>query len=261
MQCDECLYNATFFFSKEKNCLEIPYCKFNFYYDYNFDLICINKTNTCLDFKPYELSPTKECIEKCNLNEMGFKCNPSNNIISIKETSKMLNNNLKNLNLEKKLFIEKQKFIINGNNISFIFSTIEIEKEELYINFNSSSILINECEEILKKNKPLVIFKIETTNNHSNYMNTYYDLYNPFNFAEKIDLDICQNHTFEIRVPIEMKKYDLDLINNVKNLGYDMLNLSDPFYNDICSIFTYNNSDISLNERKNLLDLSNEKFS
>jgi hypothetical protein len=58
-----------------------------------------------------------------------------------------------------------------------------------------------------------------------------------------------------------MKKYDLDLINNVKNLGYDMLNLSDPFYNDICSIFTYNNSDISLNERKNLLDLSNEKFS
>ena len=146
MQCDEWLYNATFFFSKEKNCLEIPYCKFNFYYDYNFDLICINKTNTCLDFKPYELSTTKECIEKCNLNEMGFKCNPSNNIISIKETSKMLNNNLKNLNLEKKLFIEKQKFIINGNNISFIFSTIEIEKEELYINFNSSSILINECE-------------------------------------------------------------------------------------------------------------------
>ena len=121
-----------------------------------------------LIFKPYELSSTKECIEKCNLNEMGIKCNPINNIISIKETYKMLHNNINKLNLERKLFIDKQKFIINGNNVSFIFSTTEIEKKELYINLNSSSILINECEKILSKNKPLVIFKIETTNNNSN---------------------------------------------------------------------------------------------
>jgi len=57
---------------------------------------------------------------------MGIKCNPTNNIISIKETYKMLFNNINNLNLDKKLFIDKQKFIINGNNVSFIFSTIEI---------------------------------------------------------------------------------------------------------------------------------------
>ena len=110
-----------------------------------------------LIFKPYELSSTKECIEKCNLNEMGIKCNPTS-FISIKETFKMLNNDINNLNLERKLFIDKQKFIINGNNVSFIFSTTEIEKEELDINFNSSSILINECEKLLRKNKPLVIF-------------------------------------------------------------------------------------------------------
>ena len=30
------------------------------------------------------------------------------------------------------------------------------------------------------------------------------------------------------------------------------------FYNDICSVFTYNNSDRSLSERKTLLDLSDE---
>jgi len=82
---------------------------------------------------------------------MGIKFNPTNNIISKNETYKMLLNNINNLNLEKKLFIDKQKFIINGNNLSFIFSTTEIEKEELYINFNSFSILINECENILKK--------------------------------------------------------------------------------------------------------------
>ena len=38
-----------------------------------------------------------------------------------------------------------------------------------------------------------------------------------------------------------MKKYDLDLINKAKDLGYNIFDLSDPFYNDICSIFTYNN--------------------
>jgi hypothetical protein len=158
MQCDECIYNDKYFLTKEKNCLEKSYCKYNFYYDDNFDLFCINKTNTCPDFKPYELSSTKECIEKCNLNEMGIKCNPTNNIISINETYKLLHNDINNLNLERKLFIDKQKFIINRNNVSFIFSTTEIEKEELYINFNSSSILINECEKLLRKNKPLVIF-------------------------------------------------------------------------------------------------------
>ena len=57
-----------------------------------------------------------------------------------------------------------------------------------------------------------------------------------------------------------MKQYHLDLINNVKDLRYNIFNLSDPFYNDICSVFTYNNSDISLTERKNLLNLSYEIF-
>jgi hypothetical protein len=50
MQCDECLYDEKFFLTKEKNCLEISYCKYNYYYDNNFDLFCINKTNTCPDF-------------------------------------------------------------------------------------------------------------------------------------------------------------------------------------------------------------------
>ena len=60
---------------------------------------------------------------------MGIKCNPTINIISVKEIYKMLLNSINNLNLEKKLLIDKQKFIINWNNVSFIFSTTEIEKK------------------------------------------------------------------------------------------------------------------------------------
>jgi len=50
----------------------------------------------------------------------------------------------------------------------------------------------------------------------------------------------------------------MDLILETKKLGYNIFDLNDSFYNDICSIFSYNNSDFSLSERKNLIDLSDE---
>ena len=52
----------------------------------------------------------------------------------------------------------------------------------------------------------------------------------------------------------------MDLILKTKNLGYNIFDLNNSFYHDICSVFTYNNSDISLSERKNLLDLSDENL-
>ena len=52
----------------------------------------------------------------------------------------------------------------------------------------------------------------------------------------------------------------MDLILKTRYLGYNIFYLNDSFYNDICSRFNYNNSDFSLSERKNLLDLSNENL-
>ena len=52
----------------------------------------------------------------------------------------------------------------------------------------------------------------------------------------------------------------MDLVLSTSNYGYNIFNLNDSFYNDICSIFTYNNSDFSLSERKLLLDLTDENI-
>jgi hypothetical protein len=265
MQCDECL-NETFYFLRDNNCLEKSLCPYYYYYDLNFDLFCINRSNSCPDIKPYELSLTKECIEKCELEEFNDKCNPTNNIISIKNTYNMLINNIDKLNLKHKLYNAKEKYIISGNNISFIFTTNEIEKNELFKYNNFSSILLNECENILKSKYSikdeisLIILKIENMDNHSDYINVYYEVLNPLNLSQKLNLTECQNNLIEIRLPIKMKEYHLNLIKYTKEMGYDIFNLNDPFYNDICSTFTYNNSDISLSERKNLLDLSHENF-
>ena len=50
----------------------------------------------------------------------------------------------------------------------------------------------------------------------------------------------------------------MDLLKKIDDLGYNFFDLNDSFYTDICSVFTYNNSDISLSERKMLLNLTDE---
>jgi len=52
----------------------------------------------------------------------------------------------------------------------------------------------------------------------------------------------------------------MDLVIKTASLGYNIFDLNDSFYNDICSVFSYNDSDFSLSERKSLLDLSDENL-
>ena len=263
MNCDECHKN---FFKRDDNCFEISNCDYNYYYDFNYNLKCINSDTSCPDFKPYEYNMTKECIENCEIDEFNNICNPTNNIISINETKRKIIENVDYLNLNEKLLKNKEKYIITGNNVTFIFTTSEIEKIELYNNYNNSSILLNDFEKILKQkylipdDLSIPILKIETYNNHSNILQVSYELYNPLNLTQKLDLYLFNLNYIEIRIPMVIKSYKMDLILKAKNLGYNIFDLNDSFYHDICSVFTYNNSDISLSERKNLLDLSDENI-
>ena len=62
-------------------------------------MVSINKDSYCPDFKPYENSITKECLQNCNINEFNKKCNPTNNRISILDTHRQIFENIKFLNL------------------------------------------------------------------------------------------------------------------------------------------------------------------
>ena len=61
MNCDECYDN---YYLLNGTCLEISKCEYNYYYDIDSNLNCINRDNYCTNFKPYENNETKECIEK-----------------------------------------------------------------------------------------------------------------------------------------------------------------------------------------------------
>ena len=265
MNCDECYDN---YFLRNGICLEISKCdNNNYYYDIDLILKCLNIDSYCPHFKPYENNITKECIEECNINDLKNKiCNPTNNPISINETYKKILNNINHLNLENKLLKNKEKYIINGNNVSFIFTTSDIEKNDLYKIYNGSSIILNKCENILKKHylisesSSIPILKIEKYNKIINNIDIFYELFNTKNFSQKLDINLCSQNYIEIRLPLALKKYKMDLVLSTSNLGYNIFNLNDSFYNDICSIFTYNNSDFSLSERKLLLDLTDENI-
>ena len=264
MNCDKCYEN---YFLLNGTCLEIPKCEYNYYYDIDLNLECINKDNYCPNFKPYENRETKECIEKCDIKDLNAKiCNPTNNPVSINETYKKIFNNIKYLNLEEKLLKNEEEFSIFGNNVSFIFSTTDIEKKNLYNKYNGSSIILNKCEDILKRKyliseeNPIPILKIESSNRNSSNIEIFYELFNPKNLSEKLDLNLCSPNYIEIRLPLVLKQYKMDLIFKTRDLGYNILDLNNSFYNDICSVFIYNDSDFSLSERRTLLDFSDENL-
>ena len=261
MNCDTCIDN---FFIRDDNCLEISKCDYNYYYDENLDLKCINRDTYCPDFKPYENAFTKECIQNCSINEFNNVCNPTNNKISIEDTYRKIFDNIEQIKLKELLFTNKEKYMIYGNNVTFIFSTSEIEKNELYYNSNTSSIILGDFENYfkqyysLKNELPIPILKIETLNNHSDDIELHYEFFNSSNLYKKLDFNITSKSFIEIRLPKNLKPYKMDLILKTRDSGYNIFDLNDSFFNDICSVFTYNNTDFSLSERKTLIDLSDE---
>ena len=85
MNCDICIEN---YFIRDNYCFEISKCYYNYYYDKELNLKCINRDTCCPDFKPYENNETKEFIQDSSISEFNNSCNPTNNIISIIDIQK-----------------------------------------------------------------------------------------------------------------------------------------------------------------------------
>lgn len=91
-------------------------------------------------------------------------------------------------------------------------------------------------------------------------MNINYKVFNPLNLSQELNLDYCANMDIEIRLPIRFNYYEKNLIKRAKYYGYNIFDKNDPFYNDACTKFTYDNMDISLSERQNLLNLTGKNL-
>ena len=146
---------------------------------------------------------------------------------------------------------ENTNIVINGNNIVYQITSSEAMDEN--INKNISYIDFGVCEEKIKKVfgiDYIIILKMDIFSTTSSNIIMKYEVYNP-DTLEKIDLSICNDMTINTYLPYTIPDEDLDLFIKLQELGYDLYNPNDSFYNDFCTSYTTDNkTDVLLSDRR-----------
>ena len=217
----------------------------------NINNICQNTYNiiSCNDNNDYELVSNHSCIDKCiSINFLRNICKAKNNTLKIKTNitnniredikNGTLNSFLENVTNNEKIDIE----IYEKNIIYQITSTFN-QNNKLYNNI--SIIKLKECENRLKayykldENKSFIILKIDDYEEGLLMPIVEYEVYHP-DTLQKIDLDICENITIEISLPVSIDDDELYKYNS-----------SSDYYNDKCYPYTSENgTDITLSDRQ-----------
>ena len=147
--------------------------------------------------------------------------------------------------------------IIETNNVIFQISTVEQQKNS--DNPNVSSVDLGECEELLKQQGELSdtdkLLIIKTDIKSDDLTSTYvqYEIYNP-KTLEKMSMDICKDVSIGVSVPVNLDQNTKSIIDSLSQSGYNLFDLNDSFYNDICSTYTTENgTDLTLADRKNII--------
>ena len=169
------------------------------------------------------------------------------------EINKIIDDLLINYNIT-----DKSIEIKGENNSIFQLTTSENEFKKFNGNLNNglSIIVLGDCETLLKQenglkeNDTLIIKKYEKLT-ISAERNVQYEVYHPIT-KMKLNLSICNYEKVDLYIPVELDDKLINLYEDLKDSGYDLFNIEDPFYNDICSPYeSENGTDVLLSDRKN----------
>ena len=184
-----------------------------------------------------EIILQNKCIDKVIPNEQG------------KDIQSILRNDI--INGE---FNNTNNTIIQTKNIVYQVSTLKEQKnnEFSYI----SSIELDECEERIKKqnnlneNDDLIILKTDIIDEKDpSKIIVQYEIYDPYTL-EMIPLDICDDTTVNINIPVVLDDVTESLYKSLNNSGYNLFDLNDSFYHDVCTTYsTENDTDLVLVDR------------
>ena len=144
-----------------------------------------------------------------------------------------------------------------------IFQLTTSENELLILQGNSqnnnislSVIELGNCENVLKQNYgiednlSLIIKKVEKLS-ISSERNVQYEVYHPTSKL-KLNLSLCESESINIYIPVTLNDDLLELYEDLQKSGYDLFNIKDPFYNDLCTPYeSENGTDVLLIDRKN----------
>ena len=262
---DECPSNYNILIFSRNKCIDD--CKKDSDYIFEYDKNCLIQCpeNLKIDVE------TKHCLEDCYENqiafdEMCYNSLPNNNsnffkngnifIKNLTNFDDFLNNIILSTyspEIGNNLIIQRPDEIVYQ--ITNSINELDLLRDKSKNTYNISIIDLGQCEFLLKKennineNDSLIFIKSEIKTNKVSEKNVKYDAYNPYN-KEKLNLSICEEIPVNIYFPMELSKGTRQIYEQMKNSGYDMFNINDPFYQDICTPFdSENGTDILLSDR------------
>ena len=158
--------------------------------------------------------------------------------------------------------VDGESLVIEGkDNYVFQLTTVDNELDSLSGNYNNeynlSMIDLDKCEEYLKAENgidpslSLIFLKFEKLTGVAAEKNVQYEVYEPIN-KTKLNLQVCKNTSIDLYLPISLKEKTQNLYNELKAYGYDLFDINDTFYINICAQFTSENgTDVVLSDRIN----------
>ena len=157
------------------------------------------------------------------------------------------------ISLQKSMKVQNSQ-IIQEEKAFLQLSTIaeQLNNETSYL----SSIDLRECESLLREKEGLsedqqfLIIKIDFKSEDLSSTYVQYEIYHPKDL-HKISLEICKNITINIKIPFNLNNDTKSLCLYMQDSDFDIFNINDSFYNDICSTYTaQNGADMTLSDRK-----------
>ena len=285
-------------YKKNGNCIKSYVCPYKFFYQIKIDKyadlnqkICLEKNEVCPCALPFYYTNTNECVENCpielllyqgcKISNLSYGLNKLINSIKLYFSIGMINqlaksfsfndiNNLYNIVIKLSVYslLSSFKFFRNlekaNENIyqSLSDDNLTSFKSEDY--FNDSDIDLGPCEDKLRKYYNiseiihLTIIKIDFKTNESSINNVQYEVFNPLNRTERLDLSICEKEKVFIKNPIE-NSFANKISYVMGSSNENIFSEGHKFYNDECYIFTSEyGTDVLLQDRKKDYNFKNK---
>ena len=262
MNCDSCISNYTDengniknLFLYEGNC--ITNCPNDLYYTYDNKCVTICPDNT------FKITSNKTCSNNCpeNYIKQGKTCLNTDLLNNKTATSDLI----KTIENDIISYIDPNRIIDSAIYKMQIINSSDMNITNQLKN-NISAIYLGECANILKKQynisdyEDIIIFELETKkNNSTNDNNINKDMGKNVKFliydysGNELNLSYCEGIEINIIKSIsDIKEINIEQAKEFSELGIDVFNENDSFFNELCYPFKTNtSSDITLNDRRN----------
>ena len=240
-------YNIIIKNNLTENC-KSDYCELCFKNDTNYCIVCTGNYSleTNENYSNFKKCEEKGCSTKMLMNN---KC--LNESISFEKYVEIYQRLKISLEYWKE---NKNNTIIRSKNVTYQMSSYNDQK--YFENSFISNVDIGKCEDFFKKkyniNEDLIMIKTDIKNEDNTKTYVVYELYNPYNLMQ-LDLNECLDDLIIINTPVSLNN-DVEIIyDDLNKSGYNLFDLNDSFYNDICSSYTtLNETDIIIEDRKEL---------